>query len=395
MDDDGVVNTSTTAANVDDDNNDDDDHDEYFMRKSLEVAERALKVGEVPVGCVLVLDTDHPIVVKMKEKVNQRRKNQINDNGNDQRQRQRQRQRRGVIISHGANQVNATRDATRHSEIVAIDRLLTNSISSDQLRLSPNVYYNNIMKRGDTTTTTNNNIIDTMERKRKYNEFLSVWDDRWINEPSYTNHWTNSFGWRNNNSNNNSDSKNSNDNDDKEEKEEDNKQILTEQQQHQQQLRSKDIFRHCDLFVTCEPCIMCAAALAMVGIRRVVFGCKNDRFGGCGSILHLHLNNNNESSSSSSSPSTTSTEKLVEENRRSSSDGTNDRIASTTRTDSNSNINNNNDNNNSGYKIKSGVLEKEAITLLRSFYDRENLHCPEEKRKRKDYDKDDQPHQQS
>jgi tRNA(Arg) A34 adenosine deaminase TadA len=357
MDDDGVVNTSITAANVDgdDDDYDDDDHDEYFMRKSLEVAERALKVGEVPVGCVLVLDTDHPIVVKTKEKVNQR-KNQNNGNAD-------QRQRRGVIISHGANQVNATRDATRHSEIVAIDRLLTNSISSDQLRLSPNEYYNNIMKRGDNTnnnTNTDNNI-NTTERKRKYNEFLSVWDDRWINEPSYPNHWTNSFGWRNNNSNNNIDSKN-NDNDDKEE---DNKRISTEQQQ-QQQLRSKDIFRHCDLFVTCEPCIMCAAALAMVGIRRVVFGCKNDRFGGCGSILHLH-NDDDES--------TTTTEKEIEENRNKSGLQPSSRSY------------------NSGYKIKSGVLEKEAVTLLRSFYDRENLHCPEEKRKRKDNDKNDQPDQ--
>lgn len=44
----------------------------------------------------------------------------------------------------------------------------------------------------------------------------------------------------------------------------------------------------CDLFVTCEPCIMCAGALSLVGVRRVVFGCKNDRFGGNGSILSLH-----------------------------------------------------------------------------------------------------------
>ena len=385
MDDDGVDNTSTNAANIDgdgDDNNDDDDdddHDEYFMRKSLEVAERALKVGEVPVGCVLVLDTDHPIVVKTKEKVNHQSKNQTNNGNADQR---RQRQRRGVIISHGANQVNATRDATRHSEIVAIDRLLTNSLSSDQLRLSPNEYYNNTMKRGDNTNNTNtdtDNNINTTERKRKYNEFLSVWDDRWINEPSYPSHWTNSFGWRNNNSNNNIDSKN-NDNDDKEEEEEDNKSIPTEQQQQQQQqqqLRSKDIFRHCDLFVTCEPCIMCAAALAMVGIRRVVFGCKNDRFGGCGSILHLHNNDNESLSSPSSSTTTTTTttEKEIKEKRNK------DEKLPCSRSY------------NSGYKIKSGVLEKEAITLLRSFYDRENLHCPEGKRKRKDNNKNDKPDQ--
>jgi hypothetical protein len=42
------------------------------------------------------------------------------------------------------------------------------------------------------------------------------------------------------------------------------------------------------LYVTCEPCIMCAAALDNVRIQRVVFGCHNDRFGGCGSVLNLH-----------------------------------------------------------------------------------------------------------
>ncbi|EME30241.1 tRNA-specific adenosine deaminase 2 [Galdieria sulphuraria] len=43
-----------------------------------------------------------------------------------------------------------------------------------------------------------------------------------------------------------------------------------------------------ELFVTCEPCIMCAGALLTVGIKRVVFGCRNDRFGGCGSVLELN-----------------------------------------------------------------------------------------------------------
>ena len=44
----------------------------------------------------------------------------------------------------------------------------------------------------------------------------------------------------------------------------------------------------CELYVTVEPCIMCAAALARVGIGRVYFGCHNEKFGGNGSILSLH-----------------------------------------------------------------------------------------------------------
>lgn len=36
-----------------------------------------------------------------------------------------------------------------------------------------------------------------------------------------------------------------------------------------------------------------------------------------------------------------------------------------------------------GYPIVEGVLKEEAIELLRSFYDRENFHAPDDKRKRK------------
>ncbi|KAL3625142.1 tRNA(adenine34) deaminase [Castilleja foliolosa] len=47
-------------------------------------------------------------------------------------------------------------------------------------------------------------------------------------------------------------------------------------------------FSRCTLYVTCEPCIMCASALSIVGIKEVYYGCGNDKFGGCGSILSLH-----------------------------------------------------------------------------------------------------------
>lgn len=43
-----------------------------------------------------------------------------------------------------------------------------------------------------------------------------------------------------------------------------------------------------ELYVTVEPCVMCAAALRYLGIKKVFYGCGNERFGGCGSVLDVH-----------------------------------------------------------------------------------------------------------
>ena len=42
------------------------------------------------------------------------------------------------------------------------------------------------------------------------------------------------------------------------------------------------------LYVTVEPCMMCASALRQVGISEVYYGCENERFGGCGSVLDVN-----------------------------------------------------------------------------------------------------------
>lgn len=42
------------------------------------------------------------------------------------------------------------------------------------------------------------------------------------------------------------------------------------------------------LYVTVEPCMMCASALRQMGIKEVFYGCANDRFGGCGSVLGVN-----------------------------------------------------------------------------------------------------------
>ena len=82
--------------------------------------------------------------------------------------------------------------------------------------------------------------------------------------------------------------------------------------------------KEADLYVTVEPCIMCASALRQYGIRCVYYGCGNDRFGGNGSVLAVH------------------SDKGLEE----------------------------------GYPSYGGIFRKEAIMLLRRFYIQENENAP-------------------
>jgi len=249
-------------------NSDVNKEDYYFMRQALKVAETALDFGEVPVGCVVVL-REAPEASNQQQQQQHQHNNVVKDD--EEEEEAKYRLSSSVIVSHGSNQVNATRDATRHAECVAIDRMLTRGLSTDQLRLpSQHLSANNNNKN---------------------------WEDSWINVQSNANHWKNTYGWKSNGTS---------------------------------RIYSNDIFSKCDLYVTCEPCIMCAAALAKVGIRRVIYGCNNERFGGCGSILNIHQQEKDK-----------------------------------------------------GYPVVSGILKEDAIRLLRSFYDRENCYAPNDKRKQK------------
>lgn len=230
-----------------------------YMRRALDVARAALNVGEVPVGCVIVYSAEQG----------------------------------EVIVSHGANQVNATRDATRHAEMVAMDRMLTGGESSDALRLPPTIYAR--PARASMLPETSP-LLAWMEHRddAQLEEYLK---DKRVNEPGEPDHWKNTYGWGSG------------------------------------RLFEVADLAKCTLYVTCEPCIMCAAALAQVGIGKVYFGCSNTKFGGCGSILNLH-------------------------------EGIGSRYQ--------------------GYPTVSGIIEDEAVELLRAFYNRENFHAPEEKRKKKE-----------
>ncbi|XP_070705771.1 tRNA-specific adenosine deaminase 2 [Pempheris klunzingeri] len=95
---------------------------------------------------------------------------------------------------------------------------------------------------------------------------------------------------------------------------------------------SLDVRRVCErtaLYVTVEPCIMCAAALRLLNIPVVVYGCRNERFGGCGSVLDV---------SSADLPQTGST-----------------------------------------FKCVSGHRAEEAVAMLKTFYKQENPNAPKPK----------------
>jgi tRNA(adenine34) deaminase len=46
----------------------------------------------------------------------------------------------------------------------------------------------------------------------------------------------------------------------------------------------------CDLYVTLEPCAMCAGAIQHARIRRLVFGASDPKTGACGSVVDLMSN---------------------------------------------------------------------------------------------------------
>lgn len=95
-------------------------------------------------------------------------------------------------------------------------------------------------------------------------------------------------------------------------------------------------FKDLILYVTVEPCIMCASYLRQLGIGKVYYGCGNDRFGGTGTVLSVHNDPN-----------------LLDD----------------------------------PYESIGGIMRTEAIQLLRNFYIQENELAPNPKiKKNKDID---------
>lgn len=52
----------------------------------------------------------------------------------------------------------------------------------------------------------------------------------------------------------------------------------------------RSLIKECTLYVTVEPCVMCASMLRQFGIKKVYFGAVNDKFGGTGGVFCIHMN---------------------------------------------------------------------------------------------------------
>ncbi|KAK4982065.1 tRNA(adenine34) deaminase [Elasticomyces elasticus] len=90
------------------------------------------------------------------------------------------------------------------------------------------------------------------------------------------------------------------------------------------------VLHETDLYVTVEPCIMCASALRQFGIRSVYFGCANDRFGGAGGVMSINQDRSVDPP----------------------------------------------------YPVYGGLFREESIMLLRRYYVQENKKAPEPKQKK-------------
>lgn len=294
-----------SAASVGSKQNEDDI---YYMKQALYVARHAVQVDrEVPVGCVIVLQqvSDGGVTGEPSSAVCSSpwcyRKRMLHKRPQDAPS--------GIILSYGSNLVNACRDATRHAEVVAIDRIFSQSCSTDALRLPRSKDQSldsrcsngtvKLDKENGESAMIRNHTADPGESTQPDDgidpfiyESLSTFDS--TNDPTTLSEmWCTCW-------------------------------VDTAARAPTHSLT---------LYVTCEPCIMCADALRTLvqapthfPLQRVVFGCWNTKFGGCGSILSLHE---------------------------------------------------------SVYAIRAGVLEPEAIALLQKFYQGENSWAPIDKRRRK------------
>ena len=108
-----------------------------------------------------------------------------------------------------------------------------------------------------------------------------------------------------------------------------------------------EILKECDLYVTVEPCIMCASLLRQIGIRKVYYGATNEKFGGTGGVLNIHRANGKKVDGG--------------EEKGKDSGGVDDWKGEEDR----------------DYEVSGGWMRDEAVAMLQRFYMQENERAPQ------------------
>jgi tRNA(Arg) A34 adenosine deaminase TadA len=244
---------------------------------------------------------------------------------------------KGRIIARGMNATNVTRNGTRHAELMAISALLSYSPKSD-LELKVNAS----QEDGDGARLPLGNKTNGAQVPGE----TSTWGDV---DPKDGHLYP--YG----------------------------------QKLHPSPRVDPSVITECTLYVTVEPCVMCASLLRQFGIKKVYFGAVNDKFGGTGGVFRIHKNSPHTMASAPPSPVPQNGKGIarpVLERRPASTDIVPEEhtpVEEANNGDSlvpcpieTSKLPGDGGNIERGYEAEGGWGRDEAVTLLRQFYVQEN-----------------------
>lgn len=143
------------------------------------------------------------------------------------------------------------------------------------------------------------------------------------------------------------------------------------------------VITECTLYVTVEPCVMCASLLRQLGIKKVYFGAVNDKFGGTGGVFRIHKNSPFSMASAPASPAPQNGKGIARpalERRPASAEPATENQDGTAQARGGggfvpidtSALPGDGGNVERGFEAEGGWGRDEAVTLLRQFYVQEN-----------------------
>ncbi|KAK3996262.1 putative tRNA-specific adenosine deaminase [Cladorrhinum sp. PSN332] len=247
----------------------------------------------------------------------------------------------GRVIARGMNATNVSRNGTRHAELMALCALLSYTPKADTESAGPPTA---VMPLGDKTN----------QAQLPADEATTWWGDV---DPRDGHLYP--YG----------------------------------QKLHPAPRVDPSVIHECTLYVTVEPCVMCASLLRQFGIKKVFFGAVNDKFGGTGGVFRIHMNSPYSMASAPPSPVPQNgkgvarpaperrpgsagdlTEGQVPPQEMRNESGLIDPIDSSHLPGDGGNVER-------GYHAEGGWGRDEAVTLLRQFYVQENNRAPVPRKK--------------